>query len=186
MAVALGAADFGGTQHDGSMSEELATETAGHDARTGLFVAHRRSRKTLNVPKSQTLRPAESGARMEHPINSRRSRHSARARPTAATRTSPPRSEAEGSAAAAAPAALGGSRGSSRRAVAGTPKGAAGPARHVPGRAKERAATSRCRDGPDQRPPLNVHGASDGATPAGTFRFHSRLAGTLRPHQQEA
>jgi len=31
---------------------------------------------------------------------------------------------------------LGGSRGSCRRAVDGTPKGAAGPARHVPTRAR--------------------------------------------------
>jgi len=37
------------------------------------------------------------------------------------------------------------------------------------GACEERAATSRCRDGPDQRPPLNVHGTSDGATPAGAF-----------------
>ena len=33
--------------HDGTMSEELATETAGHDARTGLLVTMPRSGKLL-------------------------------------------------------------------------------------------------------------------------------------------
>ena len=67
--------------------------------------------------------------------------YSRRRRPTAASRSSPPWSEAEGSAAAAGMSeakrsGATGDRGSSRRAVAGTPKGAAGPARHVPGRAR--------------------------------------------------
>ena len=52
------------------------------------------------------------------------------------------------------------------------------------GACEERAATSRCRDRPDQRPPLNNQGASDGATPAGAFPLYGEAA--LRPHQQEA
>jgi hypothetical protein len=74
---------------------------------------------------------------MGHPLI----QHLRRRRPTAASRTSPPWSVAEGFAAAAGMSeakrsgATGG-RGSSRRAVAGTPKEAAGPARHVPGCAR--------------------------------------------------
>jgi hypothetical protein len=67
---------------------------------------------------------------MGHPINSRRSRHSARARPTAATRTSPPRSEAEGFAAAADVLAR---QGEQPTGGYGTPKPVA---RCVPGRAQ--------------------------------------------------
>ena len=72
---------------------------------------------------------SKSEARMGHPLI----KHLGRPRPTAASRSSPPWSEAEGSAAAADVLArqrelpMGGY---------GTPKGAAGLARHVPTRAK--------------------------------------------------
>jgi len=161
---------------------------------------------------------------MGHPINSRRSRHSARARPTAASRTSPPWSVAEGSAAAAdakrqrehramgmagvdcrrqpARARLAGRRASQlptggRRHTQGSP-GEPG-ARHVPGSARAERSETDCRRQPrrgersesNERPradavtgqtsdrPTNVHGTSTGAMPAGRFRSHSRLAGTL-------
>jgi len=58
---------------------------------------------------------------------------SPRRRPTAASWTSPPCSEAEGSAAAADVLAR---QGEQPTGGYGTPKGAAGLARHVPGRAK--------------------------------------------------
>lgn len=87
---------------------------------------------TLEPTRLRSNERGEDGAS----YNPRRSRHSARARPTAAPRTSPPRSEAEGSAAAA----------DAKRQREqptggyGTPKGAAGSARHVPGSASEASA----------------------------------------------
>ncbi len=103
-----------------------------HGARTGLLVARDRSRKTLNVqrakPSARSLERGEDGA----PLISAKP-HSGRPRPTAASRSSPPWSEAEGSAAAADVLAR-------QRELPtggyGTAKGAAGLARHVPTRAK--------------------------------------------------
>ena len=78
--------------------------------------------------------------RMKVPIISRRSRHSTRARPTAAPRTSPPRSAAEGSVADAL--ARQGERLRHSQGSGWTGAACADPC-------EERARASRCRDEPD-------------------------------------
>ena len=91
--------------------------------------------------------------------------------------TSPPWSEAQGSAAAA----------DAKRQREqptggyGTARGAAGPARRVPGRARTEPPRADDVTGQTSDCPPNVHGASDGATPAGAFRLYGEAA--LRPHK---
>ncbi len=142
----------------------------------------RRSRGTRTRPRSSCFNTSTSDLRdviAPHPLTSpppppvapRLTLTSGRPRPTAASRTSPPWSEAEGSAAAADVLAR-------QRELPtggyGTPKEAAGLARHVPGRARNEPPRADAVTGQtsDRRP--NVEGVSDGATPAGAFRSNRR------------
>ena len=121
--------------------QEPATRTIRHDARTGLFVTMPRSGKMMGwgvdftddvePPKSQpaSARRARRGWGTLHPLRS--NTHGAAAPPQP---RGPARPGAKRKGLRLRLTRSG--RGSSRRAVAGTPKGAAGLARHVPGRAR--------------------------------------------------